>query len=79
MIDLHAHILPGLDDGPPTTDAALAMARAAVAAGTRAMATTSHVGHARASLGHAQEQIVQDGAVEVGAQSTGRSDRLALD
>ena len=23
MIDLHAHILPGLDDGPPTTEAAL--------------------------------------------------------
>jgi protein-tyrosine phosphatase len=45
MIDLHAHILPGLDDGPPTTDAALAMARAAAAAGTRALATTSHVGH----------------------------------
>jgi protein-tyrosine phosphatase len=43
MIDLHVHILPGLDDGPPTMDAAVAMARAAVAAGTRAVATTSHV------------------------------------
>jgi protein-tyrosine phosphatase len=43
MIDLHAHILPAIDDGPPTTDAALVMARAAVAAGTRAIATTSHV------------------------------------
>ena len=45
MIDLHAHILPGLDDGPVTEDGAVAMARAAVAAGTRAMATTSHVSH----------------------------------
>jgi protein-tyrosine phosphatase len=43
MIDLHAHVLPGLDDGPPTLDAAVEMARAAVAAGTRAVATTSHV------------------------------------
>ena len=45
MIDLHAHILPGLDDGPPTTEAALGMARVATASGTRAMATTSHVGY----------------------------------
>lgn len=43
MIDLHAHILPGLDDGPESLDAAVAMARVAAAAGTRAMATTSHV------------------------------------
>jgi protein-tyrosine phosphatase len=45
MIDLHTHILPELDDGPPTVEAALAMARAAVATGTTAMATTSHVGY----------------------------------
>lgn len=45
MIDLHAHILPGFDDGPPTTEAALGMARAAVAAGTRAIATTPHINH----------------------------------
>jgi protein-tyrosine phosphatase len=45
MIDLHAHILPGLDDGPQTTEAALAMARVATAAGTRAIATTCHINH----------------------------------
>ena len=45
MIDLHAHILPGFDDGPPTTEAALGMARVAVAAGTRAIATTPHINH----------------------------------
>jgi protein-tyrosine phosphatase len=50
MIDLHAHILPGIDDGPPTAEAALEMARVAVAAGTKAIATTSHVEH-RFSLG----------------------------
>jgi protein-tyrosine phosphatase len=45
MIDLHAHVLPGLDDGPRTIDGALAMARVAVAAGTRAIATTCHINH----------------------------------
>ena len=43
MIDLHAHILPALDDGPPTLDASADMAAAAVAAGTRVLAATSHV------------------------------------
>lgn len=43
MIDLHAHLLPGLDDGPASLDEALEMARVAVGAGTRAIATTSHV------------------------------------
>lgn len=67
MIDLHTHILPGLDDGPVTEDGAVAMARAGVAAGTQAMATTSHVNHgfglspgriaaARAALGERLER-----------------------
>ncbi len=43
MIDLHAHILPALDDGPQSDAEAVALARAAVANGTRAIATTSHV------------------------------------
>jgi protein-tyrosine phosphatase len=43
VIDLHAHILPGLDDGPRDMAGALEMARAASAAGTRAVATTSHI------------------------------------
>jgi protein-tyrosine phosphatase len=43
MIDLHAHILPALDDGPQSDAAALELARAAVARGTTAIATTSHV------------------------------------
>jgi protein-tyrosine phosphatase len=43
-IDLHSHVLPGLDDGPPDMDGSLALARAAVGAGTRVMAATPHVG-----------------------------------
>ena len=55
MIDLHAHILPGIDDGPATTEAALEMARTAARAGTRAIATTCHVGY---HMDVAPEQIV---------------------
>jgi protein-tyrosine phosphatase len=55
VIDLHAHILPGIDDGAPTTEAALEMARTAAAAGTRAIATTCHVGY---TMDVAPEQIV---------------------
>ncbi|MFL5966876.1 MAG: tyrosine-protein phosphatase [Gaiellaceae bacterium] len=43
MIDLHSHILPALDDGARDIDGALAIARAAVADGVRAIAATPHV------------------------------------
>jgi protein-tyrosine phosphatase len=45
VIDLHAHVLPGLDDGPATVEQALALASAAVAAGTRTIVATPHVDH----------------------------------
>ena len=43
MIDLHAHVLPGIDDGPPTLDESLELARRAVADGTATMVATPHV------------------------------------
>ena len=43
MIDLHSHILPGLDDGARDLDDAVQIARAAVADGTRMIAATPHV------------------------------------
>lgn len=43
MIDLHCHLLPGIDDGPRSMDEAVAMARAFVAAGTETVVTTPHV------------------------------------
>lgn len=43
MIDLHSHILPGIDDGPAGLDGSLELARAAVAAGTTRIAATPHV------------------------------------
>lgn len=43
MIDLHCHILPGLDDGPPNVEFSVAMARAAAATGIAVMVATPHI------------------------------------
>jgi protein-tyrosine phosphatase len=43
MIDLHCHILPGLDDGAPNLSVALEMARAFVADGVSIVACTPHI------------------------------------
>jgi protein-tyrosine phosphatase len=43
VIDLHSHILPGLDDGADDIEVSLTMARLAVDAGVQTMAATPHV------------------------------------
>lgn len=43
MIDIHSHILPGLDDGAPDLDVSLEMARAAAADGISKIIATPHV------------------------------------
>jgi len=43
MIDLHSHILPGIDDGAKTLEDSLEMARIAVADGIHTMACTPHI------------------------------------
>ena len=45
MIDLHSHVLPGIDDGPADLDESLAFARDAAADGTRTLAATPHLRH----------------------------------
>lgn len=42
MYDLHAHILPGVDDGPKTMEDAVEMARVSAEDGTKAMLCTPH-------------------------------------
>lgn len=42
MIDIHTHILPGLDDGPQSMEEALAMAQTAVALGIHTVVATPH-------------------------------------
>lgn len=44
MLDLHCHILPGIDDGAPDMAAALAIARAMVAVGYTHIAPSPHTG-----------------------------------
>lgn len=43
MIDLHAHILPGIDDGPKSLEDSLEMARLAVADGITTAVATPHL------------------------------------
>ena len=43
VIDLHSHVLPGLDDGARDLEESVAMARAAAADGTTVLAATPHV------------------------------------
>jgi len=43
VIDLHCHVLPGIDDGPAAIEGSLALARVAAAAGTRVLVATPHV------------------------------------
>lgn len=42
MVDLHVHILPGVDDGSSGMEESLQMARLAAASGVHAMAVTPH-------------------------------------
>ena len=43
MIDLHSHVLPGLDDGPDLIEGSIEFVRAAAAQGTTVLAATPHL------------------------------------
>lgn len=43
VIDLHAHVLPGVDDGPRTTDESLALLAASAERGVKTIVATPHV------------------------------------
>ena len=43
MIDIHTHVLPGIDDGPEDTVGSVAMAHLASERGTRTLVATPHV------------------------------------
>jgi protein-tyrosine phosphatase len=59
VIDLHSHILPGLDDGARDLDDALAIARSAVADGITVVAATPHVREDFPTTADAMEQGVR--------------------
>jgi protein-tyrosine phosphatase len=80
MIDLHTHILPGLDDGIETEEEAVEFARMAVADGVQIMVATPHCkdGHwvndretVLASVAKLKELLREEGvelAIEPGAE-----------
>jgi protein-tyrosine phosphatase len=43
MIDLHCHVLPGIDDGPRTIERSVELARLAASMGTRTLVATPHI------------------------------------
>ena len=50
MIDIHAHILPGLDDGPKDLQESLQICQTAVSNGIKAIVATPHIGRYNNSL-----------------------------
>src|SRR5713226_9843715 len=42
LVDIHCHLLAGLDDGPRTEEEAVSMCRLAYAEGVRMVAATAH-------------------------------------
>ena len=63
MIDLHAHVLPGVDDGPKDMGDVLELLRAAHADGIAQVASTSHVSERYPMSVETMERLV----AEVGA------------
>lgn len=57
MVDIHAHIIPGLDDGAETMEEALKMASMAAADGIHHMAATSHGNYYPYSLQEYEEGL----------------------
>ena len=60
MIDLHSHILAGLDDGARTLDESYEMARLAVAEGVTVVAATPHVREDFPTSAGAMEEAVAE-------------------
>jgi protein-tyrosine phosphatase len=74
-VDLHFHLLPGVDDGPDDLPASLDLARAALAAGTGAIVATPHF---RSDLGATDAREVDDRVRELRASLAAADVRLGL-
>jgi protein-tyrosine phosphatase len=94
-VDLHFHLLPGVDDGPADLPASLELARAALAAGTGTVVATPHfridlgitdareiearVGDLRASLAGARIPLEVGCGAELGHEMAFRLDQDELE
>lgn len=50
MIDIHSHLLPGVDDGSPTVDVSVPVLRGFAASGVRTVVCTPHLEASRAAI-----------------------------
>lgn len=71
MIDIHSHILPGLDDGASTLEEAVAMVRIAAESGTTDIVATPH-----ANLEYSFDPQVIDGKIAELREACGNVIRL---
>jgi protein-tyrosine phosphatase len=69
LIDLHSHVLPGVDDGATTLDASVAMLRAAAADGLVQLAATPHVRDDHPTQVETMERLVAE--VNAAARAAG--------
>ena len=60
MVDIHSHILPGLDDGAQTLEETLAMLKVASESGTTDIVATPHANSAYAYDEQVVEQLIAD-------------------
>jgi protein-tyrosine phosphatase len=90
-VDLHCHLLPGVDDGPDTMDESVAYARDAAARGTQQIVATPHVElvdvgelsdrveELRAALSAAGVELAVEVGGELKPESVARLDAQALE
>ena len=76
MIDLHTHVLPGIDDGPATVEGSIELARRAAADGTTLLVATPHVTW-DLPMNDAARIAAAVEALEAELERAGRRDRAA--
>jgi protein-tyrosine phosphatase len=67
MIDLHSHVLPGVDDGAPDMAGSLAIARSAAEDGVTVLAATPHVRDDYPTTADTMERLLAEVQAEVAA------------
>ena len=70
MIDIHCHILPGIDDGPKTVDESLAMLRLAADDGVRTIVATPHFG---GSFGEPNPEVIRSLAIQLNERGSAQA------
>lgn len=79
VIDLHCHVLPGIDDGPTTIEGSLELARAAAAAGTRVLVATPHVNRRYSNRADTIARLVEELNERLRAEGVATADGTPLE